>query len=152
MRFLAALEMTTLACLISGPASRAETIPAAYVITIQNVELKGASGRWISVIHPDKQVDLLSTEAAVSFFNNTGRVPAGAYEDFRVEFLKPDGRKARLGGLTALERPLQVGKGSFIRVCFDLEVRPGHEPDLEAKKAAITVDGRTEEMENLQWS
>ena len=152
MRFLAALEMTAIACLVSVDASAADTMPIAYVITIENVELKNSSGQWISVIRPDKQVDLLSTEAAVSFFNNAGRVPAGTYEDFRVEFLKPDGRKARLGSLSALEWPLQVKKGSFIRVSFDLEVKAGQETLLEAKKAAVTVDERTATMEKLKWS
>lgn len=152
MRFLAALEMTTVMCLGSVPASAADTIPVGYVITIENVELKDSFGNWVSVIRPDKQVDLTKTEAAVSFFNTAGRVPPASYDDFRVEFLRPDGEKVRLSTAEALEKPLRVEKGSFIRVCFDLEVDPGQEPALQAKKAAITVDGRTEEMEKLKWS
>lgn len=130
----------------------AESFPAGYVITIENVELKNPSGKWVSVIRPDKQVDLMTTEAAVSFFNTAGRVPAASYDDFRIEFLRPDGKKVRLGTAEALREPLRVEKGSFIRVWFDLEVLPGQEPSLQAKKAGVTVDGRSEEMEKLQWS
>ncbi len=149
MRFLAALEMTVFVFLTWGIAVGSEA-PFKYIITIENVELMNSAGQWVSVIRPDKQVDLLSTEAAVSFFNNAERVPAGSYEDFRVEFLRPDGQKVRLSSSSALERPLWVKKGSFIRVWFDLEAKTGQE--LRAKKASVTVDGRTEEMEKLQWS
>lgn len=137
------------ACFL-GSTAAAENFPAGYVITIENVQLKDSSGNWLSIIRPDKQVDLTKTEAAVSFFNNTGRVPPDSYDNFRVDFLRPDGQKVRLSSSIALERPLWVKKGSFIRVWFELEAKTGQE--LQAKKASVTVDGQTEEMEKLQWS
>ena len=147
------LGMTlTLGCLLTPLTIAAEISPAQYVITIENVELMNTAGTWVSVIRPDKRVDLLSTEATVSFFNNTERVPAGSYENFRIDFFRPDGQKVRLGAGSALANPLQVKKGSFIRVWFDLEVMAGQETVLQAKKASVTVDGQTEEMEKLQWS
>ncbi len=142
----------TLVCLSGSLTFAAETSLTQYVITIENVELRSSAGQWVSVIRPDKQVDLLSTEAAVSFFNNAGRVPEASYEDFRVGFLKPDGQRVLLSSANPLGRPLEVKKGSFIRVWFDLEVKAGPEPSLQAKKAGVTVDGRSEEMEKLEWS
>ena len=140
-----------MACLSLSQALGANTVATGYVITIENVELMNSTGAWVSVIRPDKRVDLLSTEAAISFFNNTGRVPAGSYENFRIEFFRPDGQKVRLGAVNKIANPLQVKKGSFIRVWFDLEVTGEQASVLQAKKASVTVDGHTEEMEKLQW-
>lgn len=121
----------------------------AYFITIQNVELQNASGAWVSVIRPDKQVDLESTEAAVSFFNNPERVPAGDYNNFKVTvFLNETGAVKSLSAARPLEKPLTVKKGSFIRVGFDLETAPA----AQAKSAQVTVDTDTRKLEDLKWS
>jgi len=65
-----------------APASAGET--AKFIITIQSVQLKNNTGQWITVIEPDRRVDLVDEEASISFFNNTGRVPPGNYINYRI--------------------------------------------------------------------
>ncbi len=55
-----------------------------FVITIVKVELKSIDGPWITILEPDKEVDLVNAEPTISFFNNQGKVPAGKYVNFRV--------------------------------------------------------------------
>lgn len=62
----------------------AEADAEKFIVTIRKVELKTVDGRWITVLEPDKEVDLVSAEPTVSFFNNQGRVPAGRYSNFRL--------------------------------------------------------------------
>lgn len=58
--------------------------PEKFVITIVKVELKSVDGRWITILEPDKEVDLANAEPTISFFNNQGKVPAGKYSNFRI--------------------------------------------------------------------
>lgn len=75
---LAAVVMMLLAPAIF--ASQAEK----FVITIVKVELKSVDGRWLTILEPDKEVDLANAEPTISFFNNQGKVPAGKYANFRI--------------------------------------------------------------------
>lgn len=63
-------------------AGAAET--AKFVVTLKKVELKNNTGQWITVIEPDRRIDLVNEEASVSFFNNGGRVPPGNYINYRI--------------------------------------------------------------------
>jgi hypothetical protein len=72
-----------LAFMLAAPSARAEE-PDKFVITIAKVELKNADGGWITVLEPDKEVDLMNAEPTLSFFNNQGKVPAGKYVNFRI--------------------------------------------------------------------
>lgn len=74
--------LAALLLLASAPAF-ADGVPSHYVVTIEKIELKTEEGRWVTVIQPDKQVDLIESEARVAFFNN-GRVPEGRYLNFRI--------------------------------------------------------------------
>ena len=69
--------------MLSAPAVFAGE-PAKFVITIVKVELKSVAGRWVTILEPDKEVDLVNAEPTVSFFNNQGKVPAGKYANFRI--------------------------------------------------------------------
>ena len=115
----------------ADPNFASESFLAPYVIIIKGVYLKNDSGEWIKVIEPDRRVDLSQEEAAVTFFNNAGRVPAGSYKNFRVDFFSaedpaclPDrqGSARRLSSKNDLEKAVMVNKGSFIRVAFDLQL------------------------------
>ena len=104
-----------------------------YFITIQKLELKNNGGEWVSILEPDHKVDLVSTEASVSFFNN-GRVPAERFKNFRLSF-DDHGKSVMMSRAKDLETPFQVKKGSFVNVSFEL--------DLETKKVKetrLTVD------------
>ena len=74
-------------------------MPSQYVITIKSVQLKNNTGQWITVIEPDRQVDLVTTEPSVSFFNNAGRVPPGNYINFKVEILETIKLAGKLRGI-----------------------------------------------------
>ena len=45
--------------------------------------LKNNAGEWITVVEPDKQVDLFSDQGKVTFFNQ-GRIPEGDYLNFKL--------------------------------------------------------------------
>ncbi len=142
-----------MACFL--PATRlagaAQLSPAGTVITIENVELKESGGEWISVIRPDKRVDLRNERAFVSFFNNQGRVPTGRYDDFRITYLDSANEKKSLHPVKPLGEALEVKRGSFVNVCFDFGNVGDFQP-LQVKKAAVTVDDRTEEVGEFEWS
>ncbi len=114
----------------------------AFFITVDQVELKNSSGQWITVIRPDRRVDLAEEEPAVRFFNN-GRIPPGEYSNVRVRFtVEEDGRKAM-----SLERaedyapPLAVKKGTFVGVSFSFDW--GDAPRVSAdtvKEVRLVVD------------
>jgi len=89
-------------CLAAGPASVCR-------VTIQSVELKNTAAQWVTVIQPDKEVDLANQESTITFFNNTGRVPAGRYVNFRIKILetvKVQGRdqfnRTKAGGIAVV--------------------------------------------------
>ncbi len=81
MRIL--LRAFALAAMLCAPSAHAAETTE-YTITIQEVLLKKTTGEWVSVIRPDKQIDLVNVEPSLSFFNNEGRVPEGRYTNFKV--------------------------------------------------------------------
>ena len=104
-----------------------------YVITLQKLELKKDNGEWVDIIEPDHRVDLNSTEAVISFFNN-GRVPAGRFKNFRLSF--EDHQKNRaISRRQDLDTPFVVKKGSFVNVSFELDL-----DTRQVKEAHLTVD------------
>ena len=109
---------------------------APYVITIKGVYLKDGMGEWVKVIEPDRRVDLSQEEPVVTFFNNGGRVPAGEYQNFRVDYLSAEGGSAKLFSKEDFKKAVAVHKGSFVRVAFNL----GLEKNITVKKADLTVD------------
>ena len=91
----------------------------------------------MKIIEPDRRVDLSKEAAAVTFFNNTGRVPTGSYKNFRVDFLGRDsGETRKFYSKNDFEKSVLVKKGSFIHVSFDLKL--GQKIDVQ--KADLTVD------------
>lgn len=111
----------------AGPAA---AIPDAYVVTIDHVELKNASGAWITLVRPDKKVDLVTTDPVVAFFNNKGRIHAGGYVNARMtisgEILRheeDDPRKpVYLVAKKDFAKPVFIKKGSFVQVKFKLNL------------------------------
>ncbi len=107
-----------------------------HVITVKGVYLKDSAGAWVKVIEPDRRVDFSKEEAVVVFFNNLGRVPAGDYTNFRVEFTGNDGIPKRLSAREDFDGAVAVRKGSFIRVAFGLLLENG----IRMQQADMTVD------------
>lgn len=136
IRFSAVL---LLLALISPPIEAQETA-LAYVITIENVELKATSGAWVSVVRPDKQVDIANEVAEVSFINHD-RVPSAEYVNFRITFLEPSGNRSVLTSVQDFKNSLTVKKTSFVYAAFYLDVA-AH----EVNGAAVTVDDQTHTM------
>lgn len=58
--------------------------PLEYTVTLKKFELKNNTGQWLTVIEPDRSVNLAEEEARISFFNTAGRVPDGNYINFRI--------------------------------------------------------------------
>jgi hypothetical protein len=125
------------AFLFSAAASTAE--PAPFYVTIDAVALKSASGGWVTVIRPDKKVDLLVTEPTIGFFNNLNRVPPGEYVNVMLT-VSEDSPAATIS--YAIENdfaPVTVKKASFVSVKFRLDI---DKRGLEAVEAlALTIDG-----------
>ncbi len=108
-----------------------------FFVTIEKVELKNTAGEWVTVIEPDKKVDLSQGEATVSFFNN-GRVVPGKYINVRVRLDK--GLVSRAADYTS---PLDIKKGSFVNVSFEFDLNDKEERKLLAenfKQIQLTVD------------
>ena len=79
----------------------------------------------------------------VTFFNNAGRVPAGSYKNFRVDFFTEDLNAVNhLSSKNDFEKSVAVQKGSFIRVAFDLNLNQ----KIEVKKADLTVGEDSREL------
>ncbi|MBI4353023.1 MAG: DUF4382 domain-containing protein [Candidatus Omnitrophica bacterium] len=123
-----------LALTVFGSPSLGSSLPK-NVITIQKVELKSASGEWVTVIEPDRQVDLLTTIPRVSFINN-GRVPPGGYTNFRLTLSEIPKDRIEICSAKELEDPLEVRKGSFVSVSFSMD-REGTLDEVE-----VIVDQR----------
>lgn len=81
---LAAFYLAVSFLAVAAPAL-AETRPETtkYAITIRKVELRSTDGTWVTVVEPDRVIDLINEEPVVSFFNN-GRIPEGSYVNFRL--------------------------------------------------------------------
>lgn len=60
--------------------------PLEYTVVLKKLELKNNTGQWVTVVEPDRPVNLAEEEARVSFFNTAGRVPEGHYINFRLTF------------------------------------------------------------------
>ena len=112
--------------LVAGSATAGES----YFITIQKLELKKDTGEWVNIIEPDHKVDLVSTEAVVSFFNN-GRVPPGRFNNFKITF-EDHGLVRQLSRKQDVTAPFTVKNGSFVNVSFmlDLEKKRGRVKEL----------------------
>ena len=106
------------AALLCTPAETAEPL----FITIDRVALKSISGEWVTVIRPDKRLDLTQEEPVVRFFNN-GRIPAGEYSNVRVEFTAEHAPSKKMVLERAQDyRPsLPVKKGTFIGVTLSFD-------------------------------
>ena len=110
--------------------------PSPYVITVETVSLKNEAGKWVKIIEPDRRVDLSKEEPALNFFNNGGRIPAGNYVNFRVDFLDGDSNLKRFSSRRDFEKGVPVHKGSFVRVAFGLDLGP----KIGVDKAELAVD------------
>jgi hypothetical protein len=126
----------------------------ALVITLDQVELKNAKGEWVSVVRPDKIVDLSKEEPAVRFFNN-GRIPAGAYSNVRVHFTE-NGKRWTLERAADYEPALPIKKGTFVGVSFAFEPPSPETVSGDAiKEVTLTVDQqqRVDGSDNIKiWS
>ncbi len=80
---LLALAMTTIAFLCADPPVYSKGNLSICMATVKRVDLKNDQGEWITVIEPDKAIDIENDPLSISFFNS-GRIPAGNYENFRV--------------------------------------------------------------------
>ena len=126
-----------------------------FFITIEKVELKNSSGEWVTVIRPDKRVDLAQEEPAVRFFNN-GRILPDDYVNVRVT-LNDVGAGTRIAR-TTLERatdyqpPVSIKKGTFVGVSFlfDWEVsRRISQDTIKQVKLVVDQDERVDEGLNF---
>lgn len=86
-----------------------------FFVTIQKVDLKNEFGEWVTVMEPDKKVDLAQDEPSVSFFNN-GRVPPGKYVNVRVRL-----DQGLISRIKDYALPLDIKKGSFVNVAFGFD-------------------------------
>lgn len=119
----------------------AAPLHAEPVVHLRKFELKNDAGAWVSVIEPDRLVDLAEEQAKVSFFNTTGRVPEGRYVNFRLT-LADDTRTNAVFSVTRaadFAEPLAIRKGSFLFA----DVEPVLEtPVRRITEARLTVDER----------
>ena len=121
----------------------AEPVSAAqsFFVTVDKVELKGAGGKWVSVIEPDRKVDLMQEEATISFFNN-GRVPPDDYSNVRVSLTGENYKdKFFLERKEDFEKAVAIKKGSFVNVSFEFDFSKAHEISQQTvKQIHLTVD------------
>lgn len=110
------------------------------IVTVQSVELKTSDNRWITVIEPDKQVDLTQEEPLVNFINN-GRIPPGFYKNFKVVFDVSgiEREKIYFSSFEDWMKPVEVKKTSFIAVRFGLNL----EDPKDVRWTRVTVDADT---------
>ena len=111
----------------------------ACFITLDQVELKNAEGQWVTVIRPDRKIDLSQEEPAVRFFNN-GRIPAGSYSNVRVHFTPEDQKQLILERLSDYEPALPVKKGTFIGISFAFDWQAPALSEKTIKEVKLTVD------------
>ena len=121
----------------------AETLPngslSRRVITIKSVELKNNAGEWFTVIEPDRRVELAKEEPGLSFFNN-GRVPEGAYVNFRLTLSGSGVRE--ISAYRDFQKPLALRKGSFVGVWVSLDVKEA----ICLSKLSVVVDEDTRNL------
>lgn len=119
-----------------------------FFITLDQVELKNSESQWITVIRPDRRLDLAKEDPAIRFFNN-GRIPSGEYTNVRVHFTaEEDGKKAM-----TLERAedyspaLTVKKGTFIGVAFSLDGSPAERLSARTVKEVRLIADQDERID-----
>ncbi len=129
----------------------------ALFITIDQVELKNKAGEWVTVVRPDRRLDLTQEEPAVRFFNN-GRIPPGEYTNVRVRFTPDEAPRKQLN-LERLEDyapSLPVKKGDFIGVSFSFdwrEAKPLSTGSIKEVKLIVDEDERVDGGGNIKlWS
>ena len=144
-----------LTCPLGTPSGSVAHTAEPYFITLQKLELRTRDAQWVTIVEPDHQVDLMSADASVTFFNN-GRVPEGDYDNFRLTF-QDHATTREITRKLNYNMPLPVHKGSFIRVWFVLDFeRDANEIPVRprnVKELRLTVDdiiriddGRTLEL------
>ena len=153
MKGLSAFLFCFLAAILWVDLSAAADSPARCVITIKSVQLQKDSGEWLTVIEPDRQVDLVSQEPVVSFFNDGHRVAPGRYRNFKITQLKTINLTDKNGipflyeaptdeilisGKNDLEEFLEVKAKSFVSVLFELDL--SFLPPKSIKQVTIAVD------------
>jgi len=161
-----------LATVFISPALAAAQTPSKCVVTIQSVYLQNEGGDWIKIIEPDRQVDLISEEAGLSFFNQ-GRVPPGKYTNFKIilfERIKVESKdleerylfldsqakdsddEVQIYGRINFKEPFSVKKGSFIGVWFSLNLENtlhvetdtvSFIPPEDVTQATVMIDDQT---------
>jgi hypothetical protein len=113
-----------------------------FFITIEKVELKSARGEWLTVIEPDRRLDLAEEEPRVTFFNN-GRIPAGDYTNVRLALMAEEAstKKVTLERKTDYDPPLSIKKGAFVNVSFALDLERASRVSADTvRRVNVTVD------------
>jgi hypothetical protein len=105
-----------------------------FFITIEKVELKNAAGQWVTVIRPDRRLDLTQEEPVIRFFNN-GRIAPGEYVNVRVSLLAEEGttKPVTLERASDYAPAVIIRKGTFVGVSFDFDW------EREARLSAETI-------------
>ena len=130
-----------------------------FFITIDRVELKNASGEWVTVIRPDRRVDLTQQEAVVRFFNN-GRIPAGRYTNVRVSLTEEEGtKKKRIFERSSDYSPsVLIQKGAFVGVSFSFSFgvdaqKPFSAETVKEVRLVVDQDERIDGSDKIKtWS
>ena len=151
--------------------------PSECVITIETVALKNGEGKWVTVANPDHEVDLVTQEAGLSFFNN-GRVPAGRYVNFRILISKrfkvldsksspvqahfedgEEGSSIEIRGAKDFEESFLVNRSSFIGVWFKIDLHGTIQkrgssvyfaPPHKIEEVTVTIDEHTRTFQNAE--
>lgn len=120
------------------------TSPDTCVVTIKSVFLKNLQGDWIKIIEPDKQVDLVSHEAFLSFFNRDGRIPEGKYVNIKIvlsEWVRVSGRIDQASDVNFTKKD---GVIHIVGTASQSSALPGQIKRIVEKSPTWT--GRAEEM------
>ena len=121
-----------------------------FFITIEKIELKNAAGEWVTVIRPDRRLDLEQEEPTVRFFNN-GRIAPGEYGNVRVTLTE-----ATLERKADFSPPLSIKQGSFVNVSFLFDLNAADQLNEQTvRQVSVTVDQdeRTDKGDTIKvWS
>ena len=120
----------------------------ALFITIDQVELKDIGGQWVSVLRPDRRLDITQEEPVVRFFNN-GRIPAGEYTNVRVRFTAEEdgGKEMTLERTEDYSPPLTVKKGTFVGVTFSFDWKAGERLSERSVKEVKLITDQDERID-----
>lgn len=64
--------------------ARAGGDPKSCMMTVLEVQIKKASGDWVTIFKGQKEVDVVSEEAGVMIDNHEGLIPEGLYENVKI--------------------------------------------------------------------